>query len=65
MARSDQALYEIKEEVRELRVLYKELIGRLIPVEKPTPREKKAITRRDGVASERELMEALGVHRRD
>ena len=51
--------------MRELRVLYKELIDRLIPVEKPTSEEKKAITRRDRVASERELMEALGVHRRD
>lgn len=65
MAKSDQALYEIKEEARELRLLYKELVDRLIPVEKPTPEERKAISRRDGVASERELMEALGVHRRD
>jgi hypothetical protein len=65
MAKSNQALYQIREEVRELRVLYKELIDRLIPVEKPTPEEKKAIMHRGGVASEKELMEALGVHRRD
>jgi hypothetical protein len=62
MAKSDHALYEIKEEVGELRTLYKELIDRLIPVEKATPTEKKAIAHRDDIASERELMEVLGVH---
>jgi archaellum component FlaC len=65
MAKSDHALYEIKEEVRELRTLYKELIDRLIPVEKATPTEKKAIAHRDDIASERELMEVLGVHDSD
>lgn len=58
-------MHEIKEEVRELRVLYKELMDRLIPVEKPNAAERKAIGSKDEVASEKELMEALGVHRRD
>lgn len=65
MARANEALDDIREEVRELRVLYKELIDRLVPVEKPTKEEKKAIEERDDVASERELMKALGVHGRD
>lgn len=65
MARANEALDDIREEVRELRVLYKELIDRLVPVEKPTKEEKKTIEERDDVASERELMKALGVHGRD
>ncbi|MDG6917150.1 MAG: hypothetical protein JRM85_06105 [Nitrososphaerota archaeon] len=64
MAKADQTLHEIKEEVRELRVLYKELVDRLIPVDKATAIERKAIRERDQVATERELMGALGVHRR-
>ena len=62
---SNQALYEIREEVRELRLLYKKLIDRLIPVVKPTLEEKRAIMRKDEVASERELIKVLGVRRRD
>ncbi|MDG6954867.1 MAG: hypothetical protein JRN33_07820 [Nitrososphaerota archaeon] len=65
MAKADQTLHEIKEEVRELRVLYKELVDRLIPVDKPTTAERKAIREGDEVATERELMGALGVHHRD
>lgn len=65
MAGANRTLNDIREEVRELRVLYKELIDRLIPVEKPTVQERKAIKQKDNVASERELMEALDVHRRD
>jgi hypothetical protein len=65
MAKADQTLHEIKEGVRELRVLYKELVDRLIPVDKPTRVEKRAIKERDGVATEGELMGALGVPRRD
>jgi len=61
---SNQALYEIREEVRELRLLYKKLIDRLIPVVKPTLEEKRAIMRKDEVASERELMKVLAVRRR-
>ena len=65
MAKADQTLHEIKEEVRELRVLYKELVDRLIPVDKPTVVEKRAIKERDEVATERELMGALGVRHID
>ncbi|MDG7013646.1 MAG: hypothetical protein JRN11_04130 [Nitrososphaerota archaeon] len=64
MAKADQTLHEIKEEVRERMVLYKELVGRVIPVDKPTAAEKKAIKGRD-LATERELMGALGVRYSD
>lgn len=65
MVSASQRLDEIKEEMRELRVLYKELIDRLVPVETPTNDETKALEKADGVAGERELMKALGVHHRD
>ncbi|MDG6945862.1 MAG: hypothetical protein JRM91_04280 [Nitrososphaerota archaeon] len=65
MTKADQTLHEIKEEVRELRVLYKELVDRLIPIDKPTAAEKGAIKERDEVATERELMGALGVRHSD
>jgi hypothetical protein len=65
MAKADQTLHEIKEEVRELRVLYKELVDRLIPVDKATAIEKRVIKERDQVATEGELMGALGVRHRD
>lgn len=65
MAKADQTLRGKKEEVRELRVLYKELLDRLIPIGKPTAAEKRAIKERDEVAAERELMGALGVRHRD
>ena len=65
MARAKEGLDDIREDVRELRVIYKELIDRLVPVEKPTKEEQKAIEERDDAASERELMKALGVHGRD
>ena len=65
MAKADQTLHEIKEEARELRVLYREPVDRLVPVDAPTRVEKRAIKERDGVATEGELMGTLGFHRRD
>ncbi len=62
MVSASQRLDEIKEEVRELRVLYKELIERLVPVETPTKEERKALEKTVEVAGERELMRVLGVH---
>jgi hypothetical protein len=43
-----------------LRLLYKELVEKLIPVEKPSQEEKKAIVEKDKVADENELMKTLG-----
>ena len=52
-------LQEIREELREIKLLYKELIERLIPVEEPLKGEKKAIEGSDEIVSEEEVMEAL------
>jgi len=53
-------LKEIKEELREIKLLYREMVERLIPVEKPLSDEEEAIRSSDEIASEEELMEALG-----
>ena len=53
-------LKDIREELKELRVLYKELVEKLIPVEEPTSEEKRAIAEKDEIADEREMMKALG-----
>jgi len=55
-----KVLRDIREELRELRLLYKRLVERLIPVEEPSEEERKAIEEKDEIADEKELMEALG-----
>lgn len=57
---SVEVLKDIREELKELRVLYKELVEKLIPVEEPTSEEKRAIEEKDEIADEREMMKALG-----
>ena len=54
-----EVLEDIREELKELRLLYKELVEKLIPLEEPTGEERKAIRERNEVASEKELMKAL------
>jgi archaellum component FlaC len=56
---SIEVLKDIREELKELRVLYKELVEKLIPVEEPTSEEKRAIEEKDEIADEREMMKAL------
>jgi hypothetical protein len=56
------SLRDIHEEIRELRLLYKHLVDRLIPIEEATREEKRAIEERDEIISERELLKTLGVH---
>ena len=53
-------LKEIREELREIKMLYKGLVERLIPVEEPLEDEKEAIESSDEAVSEKEIMEALG-----
>jgi archaellum component FlaC len=53
-------LEEIREELQEIKHLYKELVDKLIPVEEATREEKKAIDETDEVADEKELMRTLG-----
>jgi hypothetical protein len=55
-----EVLKDIKEELKELRLLFKELAEKLIPVEEPTVEERKAIEEKDETANEKELMKALG-----
>jgi archaellum component FlaC len=57
---SVEVLKDIREELKELRVLYKELVEKLIPVEESTSEEKRAIEEKDEIADEREMMKALG-----
>jgi archaellum component FlaC len=52
-------LEEIREELRELRMLYKELVEKLVPVEEALDDEKEAIEASDEIVSEEEVMKAL------
>ena len=51
---------DIREELKEIKLLYKELVEKLIPVEEPTKEEKKAIEEKGETADEAELMKTLG-----
>jgi archaellum component FlaC len=55
-----KVLEEIREELQEIKFLYKELADKLIPVEEATQEEKRAIEEKDEVADEKELMQILG-----
>ena len=57
---SVEVLKDIREELRELRVLYKELVEKLIPVEEPTSEEKRAIEEKDEIVGEKDMMKVLG-----
>ena len=52
--------WKIREEIEKLRLLCRELVERLIPVEEPSEEERKAIEEKEEVADEKELMQALG-----
>ncbi|PIU58540.1 hypothetical protein COS86_08955 [Candidatus Bathyarchaeota archaeon CG07_land_8_20_14_0_80_47_9] len=55
-----EVLKDIRQELKELRLLYKQLAEKLIPTKEPTPEERKAIVEKDETADEKELMKALG-----
>lgn len=57
---SVKVLQDIREELKELRLLYKGLVEKLIPVEESSKEERKAIEEKDEIADEKELMKALG-----
>jgi hypothetical protein len=57
---SVEVLKGIRKELEELRLLYKELVEKLIPTEQPTLEERKAIENTDEVVNEKELMKTLG-----
>ncbi len=56
---STKVLAEIREELQEIKLLYKELVDKLIPLEETTQEEKKAIAQKDEVADEKELLQTL------
>ncbi len=53
-------MQEIHEELKEIKLLYKELVEKLIPIEEPTKEEKKALKEKDEICGEEELMRTLG-----
>jgi len=59
MSEISEILSQIRDELKELRLLYKELVEKLIPEEEPEPEERKAIEEDDEFVSEEELFQAL------
>lgn len=49
----------IRNEIRELRILYKNLIDKIVPLEEPTPNDKSAIKKKEEVVDESSLMKTL------
>jgi archaellum component FlaC len=56
---TEEVLEEIREELKEIKLLYKELVDKLVPVKEAAEEEKKAIEEKNEVADEKELMEKL------
>ena len=56
---SVELLKDIKEELRELRVLYQSLVEKFLPTEEPTEEERKAIADPDELIDEKTLMDTL------
>jgi len=48
---SVEVLKDIRKELKELGLLYKELVEKLVPTEQPTPEERKAIEEKDEIAN--------------
>ena len=60
-----EILDEIRNELKELKLLYRELVDRLIPVEEPEAGERRAIEEKDEVVSEEDLLRVLREVNRD
>ena len=54
-----EILDEMRNKLKELRLLYRELVDRLIPVEEPEADERRAIEEEDEVVSEEDLLRVL------
>ena len=54
-----EILDEIRNELKELRLLYRELVDRLIPVKEPETDERRAIEEENEIVSEEDLLRAL------
>jgi hypothetical protein len=49
----------IRDEIKELRLLYKNLIDKVIPLEEPTLSDKSSIKKKESIVKESSLMNAL------
>ncbi len=49
----------IRDEIKELRLLYKNLIDKVIPLEEPTSSDKSSIKKKESIVKESSLMKAL------
>ena len=56
---STKELRAIRNEIKELRILYKNLIERVIPREEPTADDKRVIKKKERIVGEDELIRAL------
>ena len=56
---STRELRAIRNEIKELRILYKNLIERVIPLEEPTADDKRAIKKKERIVKEDDLIRAL------
>ncbi len=56
---STKELRAIRNEIKELRILYKNLIDKVIPLEEPTTDDKRVIKKKEGIVKEDELLRAL------
>ena len=54
-----ELLKDIKEELKELRVLYQTLVEKFLPITDPTKEEQKAIEEHDEIVDEKTLMTTL------
>ena len=54
-----EILGEMRNKLKELRLLYRELVDRLIPVEEPEADERRAIEEEDEVVSGEDLLRVL------
>ncbi|MEM2159829.1 MAG: hypothetical protein QXN55_02605 [Candidatus Nitrosotenuis sp.] len=56
---STKELKMIREEIKELRLLYKNLVDKVIPLEEPTASDRSAIKKKEKIVKESSLMKAL------
>ena len=59
MVQLEKELKGIRNALRQLRLMYKQLAEKAIPVVEPDEVEKMAVGQRDKIASERELLKAV------
>jgi len=56
---STKELRAIRNEIKELRILHKNLVERVVPVEEPTNDDKRVIKKKERIVGEDDLIRAL------